>query len=60
MHRLRLTDGGNYVIWENKAGKPAVVWAFKDTEVAVAQPFIAKAGQVYIIGDDGNPELVTI
>ncbi len=58
MHRLRLTDGGNYVIWENESGKPAVIWAFKDVEVNAGQPFIAKGGQAYIIGEDGKAEMV--
>jgi hypothetical protein len=60
MHRLRLTEGGNYVIWENEAGQPAVVWAFKDAEAAVDQPFTAKAGKVYIIGEDGKANEVVV
>ncbi len=60
MHRLRLTDGGNYVIWENESGQPSVIWAFKDAEVNIAKPFTAKAENVYIIGDDGLAEIVTV
>ncbi|MEI6521602.1 MAG: hypothetical protein WCO98_16435, partial [bacterium] len=60
MHRLRLTEGGNYVIWENESGQPAVIWAFKDVEVNITKPFTAKAGEVYVIGEDGVAEELII
>ncbi len=32
MHRLRVTEGGNYSLWLDEAGQPAVAWAFRDCE----------------------------
>lgn len=60
MYRLRLTEGGNYVIWENESGQPSVIWAFKDTEVNIAMPFTATADNAYIIGEDRVAEMVTV
>jgi hypothetical protein len=38
MHRLRVTEGGDYSLWHDEAGKPAVAWAFKDCETELDGP----------------------
>ncbi len=53
-HRLRLVPDGSHVLWLDETGVPAIVWAFRDSEVAVAKPFAARAGEVYAIGGDGT------
>jgi len=38
MHRMRLTPGGQYVLWLDADNQPAVIWDFADTEAPYTGP----------------------
>jgi len=33
MHRLRLTEGGNYTLWLDENNRPSVAWCFRDAQM---------------------------
>lgn len=66
LHRLRLTAGGDHVLWLDAAGAPSAIWAFRDgvvpcttaardldTGVDCAKDgrVAVRAGHVYLLGD---------
>ena len=66
MHRLRVTEDGNYALWVDDQNRPAVIWAFKDaqaqctgkatdleakTTTQAAGNLAVKEGNVYLLGE---------
>ncbi len=66
MHRLRVTEGGNYALWLDDQDRPAVIWAFQDASAPCTGPardletgkaltadgtLDLQAGHVYLLGD---------
>jgi hypothetical protein len=65
MARLRLQEGGSHVVWNDAAGKPAVVWVFRDTPAPAGARLVnaetgetvpggglLAAGSVYTFGNE--------